>query len=226
MAAPVFDAASSAVGASSTGSDTSVTWSHTVGAGSNRLLVVLLSDNPTDAVSSVTYGGVALTQLPGAHVVGGTGAEVDIWYLKNPASGAANFVATWAAQGYLNAGAVSFSGVDQTTPLDTPVTATGTGRSASATVATDANNIVIDNLCLQESSADNPTATAGGSQTQRFNEVNLAGGPRSASSTQPGAASVAMQWAFTGAVQWALAAVAVKGASGVAAVPRAYAGFL
>src|SRR5262245_32787085 len=61
-----FDAASRAA-TTSTGR-TSLSWSHTVGAGTDRLMVVGVAVEDaatTDAnITSVTYGGVALTAVP------------------------------------------------------------------------------------------------------------------------------------------------------------------
>src|SRR5258708_6597863 len=57
-----FDTASSANTGTATAS--SLTWSHTVGAaGTNRILIVGVSirNNSSQTVSSVTYGGTALT---------------------------------------------------------------------------------------------------------------------------------------------------------------------
>ena len=83
-AAIVVDATSSAAG-----TGTSITWSHTVGTGLNRLLVVGVSvhDGKT-TVSAATYGGVPLTNI-GTHAAGKGNASVSLWGLVAPASGTA-----------------------------------------------------------------------------------------------------------------------------------------
>ncbi len=60
----------------------SLSWSHTVGAGSERLLVVGVSirNNTGQTVSSVTYNSIGLTYLNSQS--NGTNARVEMWYLK------------------------------------------------------------------------------------------------------------------------------------------------
>jgi outer membrane lipoprotein SlyB len=64
---------------------TSLTWSHTVAAGTNRVLFVELAiDGLGASVTGVTYSGIALTQ-----VGRGTGNHaIEIWRLINPTVGA------------------------------------------------------------------------------------------------------------------------------------------
>ena len=73
-------------GGNNGGSTASLTYSYTVGSGSNRLLVVnLIGDTSADDISSVTYGGTAMT------LVGKVQAPSNNWqylyYLLNPSSG-------------------------------------------------------------------------------------------------------------------------------------------
>src|SRR5690242_11384212 len=86
----------------------SATWSHTVGTGANRLLIVGIAIKNSQTVTSVTYGGVALTQ---ATALANTG-RLEVWRLVAPASGTANIVVTFAAGTGAAIGAVSFTGVD------------------------------------------------------------------------------------------------------------------
>lgn len=121
----------------------SKTWSHTVGSGANRLLIVAFSYNPnndSETISTVTYGGVSMTSMTAitGGLGSGTGRCVQIWYLKNPTSGAANIVATFSSTSItVYGGAIDLSGVDQTTTFGTQGSSTGTsGTSGSVTRTT------------------------------------------------------------------------------------------
>src|SRR5688500_16189589 len=73
QAAIAFDSASRA--ASTATGRTSISWSHTIGGGADRFLVVgvAVEDvSTTDAnITSVTYNSVALTAVPGSKISGG-----------------------------------------------------------------------------------------------------------------------------------------------------------
>src|SRR5439155_1019533 len=72
LARPIFDAASSLGG-----SATPLTWSHTVAAGSNRLLIVGVSTGDIVAThDSVTYNAVAMTKIT---EVTGASDRVSMW---------------------------------------------------------------------------------------------------------------------------------------------------
>src|SRR6185295_19053743 len=116
-AAISFDAASRAA-TTSTGR-TSLSWSHTLGGGSDRMVVVgvAVEDTTTaDAnVTSVTFNGVALTAVPGSKINGGgTGIiQTQLFYLLNaslPAAG--TYTVTVTFQGAVDgtsSGAVSLA---------------------------------------------------------------------------------------------------------------------
>src|SRR5437899_1981184 len=102
-----------ATSAVSTDSSGLVTISFTVGTGANRLLIV---GGTVDnfAITGVTYGGTALTQAV-ADTQKPTGS---IWYLVNPPSGASVVVSSSPSKGAI-IGVISFTGVDQSTPIPT-----------------------------------------------------------------------------------------------------------
>src|SRR5256712_786574 len=132
-----------ATSAVSTDSSGLVTISFTVGTGANRLLIV---GGTVDnfAITGVTYGGTALTQAV-ADTQKPTGS---IWYLVNPPSGTASVVVTSTPSKGAIVGVISFTGVDQSTPI--PTTATNdnaNGRTSPATVSitnANANSWVMD----------------------------------------------------------------------------------
>src|SRR5579862_6387289 len=98
-----------ALSVSSGDSVSSATWSHTVAAGSNRLLVVGIKiHGAAHTVTSVTYGGTAMTYLGQETNTG----EVWVFRLLNPAIGTANIVATLNGNDKFVTGAITFNGVD------------------------------------------------------------------------------------------------------------------
>ena len=64
----------------------SYSFTHNQNAGSNKLLIVLVTMSNTTSFSSATYGGVAMTQLYQQNR-GGLGQRMVFYYLENPADG-------------------------------------------------------------------------------------------------------------------------------------------
>src|SRR3989442_527100 len=132
-----------ATSAVSTDSSGLVTISFTVGTRANRLLIF---GGTVDnfAINCVTYGGTELTQAV-ADTQKPTGS---IWYLVNTPSGTASVVVTSTPSKGAIVGVISFTGVDQSTPI--PTTATNdnaNGRRSPATVSitnANANSWVMD----------------------------------------------------------------------------------
>jgi hypothetical protein len=183
----------------------SLTWSHTVGAGFNRILVVGTSAAGLTSVSSVTYGAAALTRI---NATSSSSSETtEMWYLLAPPAGTANIVVTFSGSDSVAAGSVSFTGVSQSTPLGTSASASGAGGTPSVTVASATNQVVIDTITDY---ADKSSLTAGASQTQRWNVTSGAGGKTdviSGGSTKAGAASTTMSWTIGAAKAWSQVAV-------------------
>ena len=97
------------------------------------LLVELVIANGVDA-SSVSFNGNALTLLarqdsPSGHV------GVEVWYLVAPPVTSGTVNVTLASASTLVVGATSYSGVNQTTPLGTPVAAHGSILAPATDVA-------------------------------------------------------------------------------------------
>ena len=147
--AVAFDSASSVETATPA---TSASWSHTTGSANYRLLVVAVNvhaatGTPT-TVTSVTYGGVPLTQVSTA-LYSATDPQVRtyIFRLVNPASGTNTIAVTFAASTLYACGATTYANVDQTTPIQTSQTATGASTSPSVSVtATGSGRAVFGNL--------------------------------------------------------------------------------
>jgi hypothetical protein len=120
-----FDAATSTNGTAS-----SFTFSHTVGTGQDRILIVSVAFNSsTGSVSSVTYNSISMTKAisrQGAAAV----LRTEIWYLLNPSTGANNVIATLSASTRTIIGSASYTGVS-----DIGATAGNDGTGATLNVS-------------------------------------------------------------------------------------------
>lgn len=200
---PVFDATSSGVATSTT----SVTLSHTVLANSTqRLLLVGISveDTATADPSSVTYNSISMTKLSSS-TNGNTYSA--IYYLVAPATGANDVVVTFSStMDSVIVGAASWSNVDQTTPLGTVATNTGSGANPSISVTAAVGDIVVDVV----SHAFSTAPTVDGSQSQLWNRVPAGSPNRGFASRETAAGTpVSMDWTVS-AGDWASVGVAIK----------------
>jgi hypothetical protein len=189
LAAVTFDASSTPVEATAT----SVTVSHTVGTGSNRLIVACVSVNGAD-VTGVTYNGVALTLK--ARQTQGTIYRTEIWYLVAPATGTNNLVASIAPSNQnLIASGKSFFGVNQSNPLGTNETA-GAESGTSVTDTVTSTGMVTDCLTTN-ASASAHAVTGGGGQTEAIIRQGTGGNIDHASSIEIASGSVTSGWGWT-----------------------------
>jgi hypothetical protein len=181
-------------------------FTHVVGTNSNRLLVVGVSTFAAGTVTSITYGGVALTKLR-SDVNGVYNSEV--WYLIAPASGSATITVNLSASITSIAGAASWRNVDQANPFSANAGSNGTNTPASASVTpASTNNRVFGNLAAQ-------TASGLTDQIRQAPHYNASG----ALGTQIGAemgvilglTSTTIQWNGLGALDsWAVSTGAIQ----------------
>ena len=206
MAIPVVDSVSNLSGSGAG----PFTWAHTC-AGSDRILLVKVAHyDSSDTVSSVTYGGVALTAVPGASTANGQ-YRIGWYYLLAPGAGTANIVVTVTGSVFDFGGAgLSLTGVHQTVPFGTPVTATGTDTTPTVTVSSAADELVVDGLIIIHGG----TLSVGAGQTSRWNAIGLSGFIKYAGSTEGGAASTEMSWTNSSSQTWAMVAIPVKPVGG------------
>ena len=158
-------------------------------------------------VSSVTYNGVSLS-LVGARATSDGFARVEIWKLIAPDLGTHDVVVTLSGTpGGATAGVMTFTGVNQSTPLGPFASNQSDSAAASVTVTSAANELVFDTLVVESST--NLNLVPGGGQTEQwdlFQAVKNNGG----GSTEAGAASVVMAWSWSGADKWAIGGVSIK----------------
>lgn len=95
---------------------TSLTFSHTCG-GSDRLLNVLPIVASGATASGVTYNSVAMT-AGGTTMTDESSRTYTFWYLVAPATGANNVVISVTASVFIRGTCASYTGVDQTTPIN------------------------------------------------------------------------------------------------------------
>ena len=154
---------------------TSLTWSHTC-TGSNLVLIVGTSvesdsaPNTAQTVSGITYNGVALTKIISKYITGNTDNGCELWYLIAPSTGANNVVVTYTGQvdGSFG-GALSFTGVDQSNPVDTSGSnETLVGTSVAKAITTGVTDAMLVSICHAGNSIN--TMTVDGSQTQVYSE--------------------------------------------------------
>ena len=188
-----------------------LTFSHTVGSGSNRILILCISLRDGNVVvNNATYAATALTNL-GVVNAGGNQNRTEIWFLKAPPTGTASVVVNLSQSKRIIATAISFTGVNQTTPLAfASAASTGGGStSASVTVTSAPGQLVLDTV---SANGDADTLTLGAGQTERWNTasgIGTAGNARGGGSTEPGAASVTMSWTLGVSKPWSIGAVSL-----------------
>ncbi|TKB91779.1 MAG: hypothetical protein E8D41_09900 [Nitrospira sp.] len=224
-----FDAVSS-----STNNNTSpsVTWSHRTGADSNRAMLVCTQARSTVrasvSVSSVTYGGAALTFVRGdTHSDNaGTYLRTEQWVKANPASGTNNVVVTWAGapqNGYEVGTATTYSGV-YGTPVDAASGGDGKGTAFSVNIITaTANDWIAD--CAIGRGDNNMTAKVGGNQTVRTNRLTVSPTPTdivmvSTVNGKATAGTETMDWAQNVSTDWVTSVVAIKPAVSISTTRR------
>jgi len=202
----VFDASGSPNPQTCISSCSTLSWSHTVGSGSNRILLVGLSFGGASG-SAVTFGGAALTEVG---VETDTFSTVELWALQNPASGTATITVTIGFTApFLVGGSVSYSNV---AGIGTSAGNKGTGAAATDLVGTSSGDVVIDTLSAFTVPPVFTVSPTGPGQTQRWNSGSL-NGPEGgffagAGSDQPASgSSVTMSWSVTEFVFWSVVAV-------------------
>jgi pectate lyase len=140
QAAGTFDAASERA---SRGTSDHLSWTHTLGAGPNRLLVVGVTVDacgPRVPEPAVTFNGVALAPVPGG-TAGSSGLRTQLFYLLEaglpPAGRYVVLVSLPHHAGGLAGGAISMVGLAQAPPEAVAATASDRpARSVSSTLTT------------------------------------------------------------------------------------------
>ncbi len=171
------------------GAQFSVTFNYTVGAGTQRLLVVSTAGGGNNAnATSVRFAGTNLTQGP-EHANGAfTRAEIFYLPLGDSASATSGSIVVSYDRNFLFfATATAFQGVDQTSPVGSSPTI----NNSSLNVTSATGNMVVDAVVGGLSGP----LTVGSGQTAQSTASGLNFGSQVGGvSTEAGAANVAMTW--------------------------------
>jgi len=212
-AAVVRDAVSTGYGNSS-----AFTFDHTVGIGTDRVLIVGVSIfNANKTVTSLTYGGVALTRI--GFIDGGTGSNdrrLESWRLVNPPIGTNVVSVNMSSGAKVVAGAVSFFGVNTASPHGAFITNEARTNLVTLAVPSAVGELVLDMVSVTGNAA---TATVGAGQSQLWNDYSRSNGGSvvGTASTEPGAPMVTMTWGLSTVDYWVVGAISLKPAP-----PRPY----
>ena len=202
------------VGSGNNGDGTAnITWSHVVGSGTNRFMVIGISIRTEPvSVSSVTVGGQSATFLRSD---GGTEVRGEVWYLINPDSGSKTVTVTLSATSKASGGSVSYTGVAQTSPIDNHRgdLYSGTSPSVSLTTTMD-NDWIFSNLAISGTAT---VVTHGSGQVHRYYQIGTAGSGPSRPAAVDGddkptttAGSYTISWSMSFYIDVVAQAVALK----------------
>lgn len=178
------------------GTGTSTTFAHVVTGSGPGILVWVILTGTAQTVSSVTYGGQALSLIGSKNGTIATICRLELWGLTACPTGSNNVVVTLsAANSAWDVISDSFTGVAAAGAFDGFQSTENTTGTATLTVTVttgDTGDMVAD---ATASTADNGT-TSGAGQTQRWQDNS--GATNTQGSTKAGGASVAMSETWDG----------------------------
>jgi uncharacterized delta-60 repeat protein len=211
-----FDALSSAQTADTGAS--SLSWSHTIGSGSDRIVIVSVSTRLGQTISSVTFGGTDITSNLIGSAVNSGNCAVYMYYMKNPSVGPNTVVVTQSGTVRFIGAATSFFNVNQSTPFGTFASNTGTSNprpSPSVTVTNASGEVVVTAFAKTHSYGATKGVT--NHQVERWNRAtadatpanNIMGAGALATGSGP---SVDISWQLDDSTTqyWAIGGVAVR----------------
>lgn len=154
----------------------SASFSHTTPAGNQRLLVVVIHHEGTRTVSGVTYNAIALTMRKDQDSASTSSTRTQIWTLSSPPVGSYTLAVTYGqVQDWDAVVAMSYSGVDQATPVGATAGVTGAAASyASTTIASTVDGSVLLGAITGAGGTSYPFKTGGG-QTERYDAQTSTG---------------------------------------------------
>jgi len=191
-------------------SSTVTLYNFSPGTGTNRLLVVGVEQN-WQSVSSITFGGVALTKKI-AHF---TNNDAEFWYLKNPSSAPANIQVTMSGGTRTSAfviGAYAFFGVDQANPIPNSSFKFAVSSSPNISITTtQANEWVLDSPSIFGGvTLSSPNCNQQWNSNVQFNSTQKITGA-SSSQLVPTTGTVNCKWTASASEAWDDIAIGIKG---------------
>lgn len=169
----------------------SLSHSHTISAGNNQVLFLLLGFSSGFGPTSVQWNGTAMTQV----------GSTQVFYLINPVRGTYNVTLSWSGGGLCYIASISYANVNQYTPCGTPSTTTGNVATSSITLSSAADELVIDMVLAyrplnQAQRCDIGAGQTGLSVMGSGTYVEDSNARAFGVSTEPGASSVTMSWSI------------------------------
>lgn len=181
-------------------------------AGSERVLIGCLTSTnsvATMAATTMTWNSVSMTAIGSFDATGGIGMSIFLFGLIAPATGNQTLAATWGGGAAdVSLGAVSYTGVDQTTAWSDFTTNSGTSTSATVVVNTAASDMIF--ACRADSNATTATIATG---TLDWDERTLNGNYGAGRNTAVGATTT-VTWTLGSSVYWATAGARVRQSMG------------
>lgn len=214
------------ISSSATGNTTNtISWSHTVGTGSNKELLIYTSARDTSVDADTVLSGCTVGGTPATIVrqdlnnsIAGVGIRTAVARFENPNGGANTITCTWAGllSAYGVGSAISWFGVDQASPIDASAGGTGTGTAVSTSITTATDGAMISSVATGRGN----TLTVGGSAIERVKRSTTgtvdAIGVSSLSKATAGVQ--AMTYTHDAAQEWSQTIVALKPATVIAIV--------
>lgn len=202
------DSTGSATPSSASSSTRTVSFTNTAG----TFLVVGIARFRNVTTNSVTYNGVSMTKA--VESIESSANRCELWYLANPATGANNIVVTFSTttDDGLVIGSISFTGVDNASPIGTTANqvAGTTSNSPSIAITTANNNSYIVDCLYRNASTETATAP----QTEVWGREDTYGTQGGAGSYKsfPTAGATTMGWSLGSSVLWIMCAMEIKAA--------------
>ena len=183
-----------------------LTWNHPTGSQSNRILFVGVVTTNSSAPTSVTYNGTGLTKITSITI--NSAANNSFWYLVNPVAGT-NSVQVNGSSNIVGGGSSTYYNVNQSTPMGTFATNTGSSTGPSVPVTSNTSQLVVDNVVFQDGQT---SVTPGSGQTQTYKPIILGDQFLTASYKTGLASSTTMSWTVGATTAWGDIGVPLNGA--------------
>ena len=179
---------------------TSLTVSRVQPAGTDVVMVAIVTTEGPVVHNSVTFDGVGMTLERNSI---GSGLRTSLWYLVNPNVTTANVVVSLASAADVAVTVPSWEGVDQTTPFSASAANTGTSTSTSVVVASASGELVIDGFAHND---DGAVPSAGAGQTELSSFEVTADFYNGCSFENGASPNVTMDWTGFASSDWAAVA--------------------
>lgn len=195
-----------------TGFAGSSTFSHTVPADANCLVVFLAPAGGLGTTTpTATYNGVSMTRV---HMHSATGRQTTMFVLPNPPVGTANVFINWTTARSYVAGAASFGGVDTDDPVVDVQEAGATSASIAAAAASQEGDMAVMAFSQARTSggAGSPVSPATSIYSNvQAGDFNMRGG---GAYREAGAPDTSVGWSPGASGAWAAVALVLRGLSG------------